>query len=129
MPRLRALQSVLLAVLAACVWTGCDNSDKTPLAAYLVAHCQQLAKACGDADQHVETIAAECAQAGEKQLAHGCAAEALAAYDCFEKNLCGKGDQVWALDDLRVLSERHGECTAQREALRACAEPEQTSND
>ena len=47
--------------------------------------------------------------------------KAVAAYDCYEKQLCGKGDKVWALGDLRVLSERHGKCAAERDASHACA--------
>jgi hypothetical protein len=41
-------------------------------------------------------------------------------YDCFEKELCGKTDKVWALDDLRVLADRKNKCVAERNAVAEC---------
>lgn len=117
----RLLQWVPIALLTASVWAGCKgNGDKTGGGLDLVQRCAQLAKSCGDSEKHVQNIVEECKQAAEKQVAKGCAAEAVAAYGCYEEKLCGKDDKVWALDDLDVLSKRHLMCTAQREALGAC---------
>lgn len=105
-------------------WTGCkDKSDgfgANPANLDPAARCEQLAQACGDNDKHVQTIAAECKQALEAQLASGCIEETTAVLDCYQKELCGKGDQVWALDDLRVLAERHGKCVAERNTVNSC---------
>lgn len=110
--------------LALCAWAGCKDSGdtgKTQTSADLMTRCEQLAKACGDTDKHVQKIVDECKQAAEVQAANGCAEKAIAAYDCYENELCGKGDKVWALNDLRVLSDRHGKCRAERDASRTCS--------
>jgi hypothetical protein len=125
----RSLSWIGLALAASLVWTGCGNHDRTPPGADLKARCQLMAKACGDQEKHVQDIREACAQAAETQLARGCTQEAIAAYICFEDELCGQDDPVWALDDLRVLSERHQTCTAQREALRTCLATERSSED
>lgn len=119
----RLLQWIPIALLAASAWTGCKGDGKKGKAGGdLVQRCEQLAKACGDTDKHVQKIVAECKQSAEKQVAKGCADEAVAAYACYEEKLCGKSDKVWALDDLGVLSKRHLLCTAERNALRKCVE-------
>lgn len=99
-----------------------DKGDDTQpgSSADLVTRCEELAKACGESDKHVQKIAAECKEAAKEQVVSGCTEKAVAAYDCYQKMLCGKGDKVWALDDLRVLSERHGKCVPERDASRAC---------
>ena len=118
---------LVCAALALCSWTACkgDKSEKgdtgkAQASGDLVPRCDQLAKACGDSDKHVQTIVAECKEAAKEQVASGCTEKAIAAYDCYMKELCGKGDKVWALGDLRVLSERHGKCVAEREATGTC---------
>ena len=83
--------------------------------------CDKLAKTCGDNDKHVEKLADGCKQAAKEQTAKGCVDKVTALYDCYEKELCGKADKVWAIDDLRVLAERNNKCTAERDAARACA--------
>ena len=88
--------------------------------AELEQRCEQLAKACGDTDKHVEAILGECKQAVKKQVANGCISSALAEYDCYQKQLCGKADKVWAFDDLRVLVDRNGTCAAERKVAREC---------
>ncbi len=119
---------LVLALLVA-AWVGCGKKKeegegkdgaKEPTMAEVLARCDQLGKACGDSEKHTGDIIAECKQGANKQLAGGCGASALAAWDCYEKELCGKGDKVWALDDLRVLSERHEKCAAERDANAAC---------
>ena len=130
-----ALRSLLgwapVAALVVCTWAGCGkdkdkekgkSADGTGEAssADLVTRCDELAKACGDQEKHIQTIAAECKEAAKEQVAGGCTEKAVAAYDCYLKELCGKADKVWALDDLRVLSDRHGKCVAERDASRAC---------
>src|SRR5262245_37536749 len=125
----RVLGRLPLAALVLCTWAACsdDKSDKAPakggssIAADLSARCEPLAKACGDTDKHVAKLLEEC-KGTAKQADQRCAAEAAAIYACYETQLCGKGDKVWTLDDLRVLADRHGACAAERDALRACAE-------
>lgn len=119
-----------VAALVLCAWAGCGkDEDKgtkdgeqggASSSADLVTRCDELGKACGDSDKHVQAIAAGCKEAAKEQVASGCTEKAVAAYDCYLKELCGKGDKVWALDDLRVLSERHGKCVAERTASAEC---------
>ena len=117
---LRRLFGCLPAVaLAVCMWTGCKNKDAAPTG--LDKRCEQLAKACGDKDKHSDKLADECKQAAQKQTEKTCTDKAVAAYDCYEKELCGKEDKVWALDDFRVLADRHKKCVAERDALKDCA--------
>jgi hypothetical protein len=86
----------------------------------LDGRCERLAKACGDKDKHIEKIVDECKQAAKKQVDKGCADKANALYDCYDKELCGKADKVWALDDLRVLADRQNKCVAERNAIGEC---------
>jgi hypothetical protein len=115
-----------VAALAVCVWTGCkDKTEEAKPQASTTDHekrCLQLGKICGDKGKHVEKIVDECKQAATKQAEKGCTDKVAAVYDCYEKELCGTGDKVWALDDLRVLAERHKKCVAERDAARQCAE-------
>ena len=108
-----------------CAWAGCgkDKGEKGKTeasSADIGTRCEQLGKACGDNGKHVQKIVAECKEAAKEQVVSGCAEKAVAAYDCYEKNLCGGADKVWALEDLRVLSERHGKCVVERDASSAC---------
>ncbi|HEX5058882.1 MAG TPA: hypothetical protein VFV99_05950 [Kofleriaceae bacterium] len=112
----RLLGCLPAAALAVCMWTGCKK-DAAPTG--LDKRCEQLAKACGDKDKHIEKITGECKQAAQKQTEKTCMDKAIAAYDCYEKELCG-GEKVWALDDFRVLADRHKKCTAERDALKEC---------
>jgi len=129
MTRRRRLGWAPVAALVVCAWAGCgkDKKDKGEKAtgpassADLMTRCEQLGKACGDSDKHTQKIIEECKEAAKEQVASGCTEKAVAAYDCYEKELCGKADKVWALGDLRVLSERHGKCAAERDASHACA--------
>jgi len=120
----RLLGCLPAAALAVCVWSACKGDDKgnADKSAPTLdrASCEQLAKACSDTDKHIEKLAQECAQAAGKLAERGCTQMATALYDCYDKQLCGKADKVWTLDDLRVLAERHGVCAAERDALRAC---------
>jgi hypothetical protein len=118
---------------------GCKGNDKTgatkagsgsasaaaPAAGQPVTldqRCEQLAKVCADTGKHVEKMIGECKDAAQTQVAKGCKDLALAAYDCYEKQLCMGSDKVWTLDDMRVLSDRHAKCTAERDTLRACTD-------
>lgn len=108
-----------------CAWTACkgDAGGKTGVsAADLDKRCEQLGKACGDKDKHHEQISQECKQAAKKQVEKSCTDKAIAVYDCYEKELCGKADKVWAIDDLRLLAERHNKCVAEHNAARECLE-------
>jgi hypothetical protein len=100
---------------------GSGDAKKTETsAADLDQRCERLGKACGDNDKHAEKVVTGCKQAMKEQVDKGCIDKAIAAYDCYEKELCGKTDKIWAVDDLRVLAERTGKCGAERDAVRAC---------
>jgi len=107
-----------------CAVVGCkgkDDAAKTQAAAAtLDKPCEEIAKACGDSPKHVDKIIADCKQAATTQAAKGCTDKASALYACYMKDTCGTGDKVWALDDLRVLAERHGKCAAERTAIASC---------
>ncbi len=121
----RVLPCLVGAALLAAAVTACDSSEEKPGGAKgagsLVARCEQMAKACGDKEKHVAKIVAECQASGSSRTGARCEAQAIAVYDCYEKQLCAGKDKVWALDDLRVLAERHAKCVAERDALRTCA--------
>jgi hypothetical protein len=114
----------VVAALAVCGWTGCkgkqDAASTQGSAGDLDQRCEQMAKVCGDTPKHVEKILDECKQAATKQVASGCTDKAIAVYDCYLKELCGKGDKVWAIDDVRLLADRHGKCVAEQTANRDC---------
>lgn len=121
----RLLGCLPVAALAVCAWVACkDKGDvaKTQAsAADLDKRCEQLGKACGDKDTHVEKIIEWCKQAAKKQVETGCTDKVIAVYDCYEKELCGNGDKVWTIEDLRVLADRHSKCVAEQNASRECA--------
>ncbi|MBA2538880.1 MAG: hypothetical protein H0V17_04530 [Deltaproteobacteria bacterium] len=107
---------------------GCGSKDDKPEAktsppAPAAAddnRCMQLAKLCGDKAKHVDKITEECKTAAKKEAAKGCTDKATTTYDCYQRDLCGKSERVWALGDLGVLAERHNTCVAERNALRTC---------
>ena len=104
-----------------CFWAGCkDKGTAKEKPAGIEQRCELLAKACGDEAKHVEKIGNECKAAAKKHVEKGCADKATAVYDCYEKEVCGKDDKVWAVDDLRVLAERQNKCGAERTALKEC---------
>jgi len=113
-PRLLFVTAV---ALCACS-KGKDDKAKAP-ATSLDAKCEALATVCGDTDKHIQKILDECKQAAAK-LGAPCTDKAAVLYDCYTKELCGGKDKVWALDDLRVLVDRHGKCVAERDAVKAC---------
>jgi hypothetical protein len=86
----------------------------------LSKRCEQLGQKCGQKDKHKETIRNECKEAANKQVREGCVEKVVATYDCYEKELCVEGAKIWALDDFRVLTERHGKCGEERKASNAC---------
>jgi len=113
----------LLVTLALSGSLGCKNKDKDDGAKAagpnLDSRCEQLAKACGD-DTHTPKLLDSCKQAAKKQLEKVCGDKASVMYDCYEKELCGKGDKVWSIDDLRVLADRHAKCAAEQTATKTC---------
>lgn len=114
---------VALAVggVAACKGKG-DAAGTSADTAALDQRCEQVAKVCGDTAKHVDKILGECKQAVAQQGATGCATAASALYDCYLKEICGGAEKVWALDDIRVLAERHDKCKAELAASRACGD-------
>ena len=110
-----------LALLAAFGAIGCKGSgDANKGGTDLGQRCERLGTACGDGDKHVQKLVDGCKQAMTAQADKGCTDKVNAAYDCYEKELCGKADKIWAYDDLRVLTERTGKCKAERDAVAAC---------
>ncbi len=114
-----------IAALALVVGTagacGKDKAGSTG-APDLPKRCEQLAKACSDTDKHIEKMTDECKGVAPAQVQSGCAGKVLAAYDCYEKDICGGKDKVWTLDDLRVLAERNAKCAVETKAARECVE-------
>jgi hypothetical protein len=113
--------------MAVCAVTSVGCKDKSEsaganlTAADLDRQCEQLAVTCGDKEKHTDKILDGCKQAAASHLERGCIAKAIAAYDCYQKSLCGGKEPVWALDDFKVLAERHGKCVDEHKALRECA--------
>ena len=106
-PRLLGCLVALLTLSAACKGKGdAVTGDR----------CQQLANACGDNDKHIAKILEGCI-AAEKPL---CADKERALYDCYKKQVCGRGDRIWAFDDLGVLADRKTMCAAERKAVADC---------
>lgn len=104
---------VLVVALAACKGSGGSAKPGD-----LGAHCDELAKTCGDNEKHITAIADGCKQAAPAQQA--CAAQLSALYTCYETQLCGKSDRVWAYADLAVLAQRKGTCAAEQKAVSEC---------
>lgn len=113
---------VALALCAPACKSKGDAVKSEANAVELDKRCEQMAKVCGDKAKHVDKILDECRQAAKKQVETGCADKAIAVYDCYVKDLCGDGDKVWAIEDVRVLADRHGRCLAEQAASRACGE-------
>lgn len=119
---LRALECLAGLALLVCA-PGCKDKVKTGEASSeLEKRCEQLAKACSPSDKKADKLLDECKAAAKQQAAKGCGAKVTAAYDCYEKEICGGTEKVWALDDFRVLTGRHNKCVAERDASHDCSE-------
>lgn len=133
-----ALGWLPVAVLTACLLTGCDDESgdaKSSTAAATAAaqskaaaaamekvrkQCDQLGQTCGQKDKHKKKIAEECRAEAKQPAEKGCADRAVAMYECYEKKICTKDERIWALDDFRVLTERTKNCVDERVALQKC---------
>jgi hypothetical protein len=113
------LANVSIAAMAVCALPACKDKAKTQ-APDLEKRCETLAKACGEQDKHIDKLVDACKQAAQKQVEKGCSSQVTAVYTCYENELCGSKDRVWALQDLPVLAKRHGKCVAEIEASREC---------
>lgn len=124
MGRRRVRAGLGAAAVMMVAWTGCKGQGAAPApsAASLDVQCERLGKICGDTFKHVESFIAACKLAAKPQVARGCTSAAIAAYDCFEQDICSHGDKVWALADVDVLAERKNKCVAERAALKTCTE-------
>src|SRR5262245_5425560 len=89
-----------VAALVVCAVTACKGKGEAAKTSNLDKRCDQLGKVCGDKDKHIEKIVEECRQAAKKQVESGCTDKTIEVYDCYERELCGGGEKVWALDDL-----------------------------
>jgi hypothetical protein len=115
----RTLGRLAVAALVVCGTAACKDKG-SPAQAKLEKRCEQLVKTCGDKDKKSDKLLTECKEAAKKQADAKCEDKATAAYDCYEVELCG-AEKVWALDDFRVLADRHKKCVAERDALKDCA--------
>ncbi len=111
----------MVCAVAACKGKG-EAAASVSNPAELDKRCEQVAKVCGDQGKHVEKILDECRHDAKPQIETGCTDKAIAVYDCYLKQVCGSGDKVWALQDVRVLADRHGKCVAEQAAVRACGD-------
>jgi len=111
----RSMQARFL-IFAVLACGACKGNDETSAAGKPEQRCEQLAKACADTDKHTEKLRDECKQA----VTPTCAEKQSALYDCYEKQVCGKGDRIWALHDFSVLAERKNICVDERKAVAAC---------
>jgi hypothetical protein len=91
-------------------------------AADLDKRCTQIGPACGEKVKHQERMIEECQTLAKTQVEKACTDSVMALYDCYDKELCGKGDKVWALEDLKVLAARKTKCEAELKAVRECTE-------
>ena len=115
---LRTRLGCLSGALLLCALVACGKDSKATSA--LDERCDQLAKVCGDKTKHIDKMLEECKAAAAKQVEKNCKDKAIAAYDCYERELCGTTEKVWTVDDFRVLADRHKKCIAERDALAAC---------
>jgi hypothetical protein len=114
-----------LPLLAVAISCGRDETPETETKVVLPPldddrMCTQLAKLCADQSKHVEKMVEDCKVAAKKQRAKGCIEKVNAAYDCYERELCGKAEKVWAIGDFGVLTERHNKCVTERSVMRTC---------
>ncbi len=108
-------------VLALALMAGACKDDKGgSKATDLDRRCEELSMACGEKDKHVEKVLDGCKAAAKTQVEKGCVQQVMAAYDCYQKDVCGKADKVWAIEDLAVLAERNKKCEAERTAAKTC---------
>lgn len=125
MPMQQRFGCAWVLALALCAGACKDKDDKgaaggKTTAADLDRRCEELSMACGEKDKHVEKVLDGCKAAAKKQVEKGCIFQTIVAYDCYQKEVCGKNDKVWAIEDLAVLAERHKKCETERLAARAC---------
>lgn len=99
---------------------GPTEEEKKQGTEKLTARCDKLGKACGEEDKHKTKITEECKGAIKGQVDKGCADKVIAVYDCYEKDVCVKGERIWAFDDFRVLTTRNKKCVEQLKASNDC---------
>jgi hypothetical protein len=108
-------------LIAVCALTGCGKGDgKAGAGTDLDKRCEALAKACADTDKHIAQLGDECKADAKKQTTKGCNDLAMALHNCYENAVCGTGDKVWAMPDLKVLADRHKKCAPEQKALTDC---------
>ena len=113
----RLLSRLSIPALVLCAVAACKGGSSKPKAsaADLDKSCTHLGPTCGEKVKHQERMIEECQTVAKKQVEKGCTDKTIALYDCYDKELCGKGDKVWALDDLKVLAERKNKCERSEE--------------
>ena len=118
--RCMQVRRTILATLLLCA--ACKGKDDAggggSATVNLDQRCEQLSKTCGDNEKHVAKLLEGCKQAATAQAS--CADKVAALYDCYEKQVCGKGDRIWAYEDLGVLSARTNACVTERKAVSEC---------
>ncbi len=89
----------------------------------LPTQCERLGHACGDTAKHITAVIAQCKDGVADLTAKKCDAQANKLYECYAAKVCGKNAKIWALEDLRVLAQRHHQCAAEATALQSCVGP------
>ncbi len=112
---LRRAFGCLLVAAAMCTVAACKDKGKTQAGGDLGPRCEQLGKTCGDNDKHAAKIVEGC-----KAAKPTCADKVSALFDCYEKELCGKGERIWAFDDQHVLADSKTKCAAEPKAVAEC---------
>jgi len=120
---LRRLSTRLwIPALVLCAVAACKSgpAKQKASAADLEKRCTQIGPVCGEKVKHQERMIEECQASAKAQVEKGCTDRVMALYDCYDKQLCGKGDKVWALADLEVLAGRKTKCAAELKAANDC---------
>ena len=122
------MASLAAGLLAACEDKPADTKADAGVSAEVAAaqtkslaeRCDALGTKCGEKDKHKAKITEECKEAAKAQGAKGCGKEVLAAYDCYEKEICTGSNKIWVLDDFRVLTDQTSKCVEQRKSAQKC---------
>jgi serine/threonine-protein kinase len=122
---------LLVVAIVTCGGGGGGSKKSAPVAATnkpaaakpvdLPTQCERLGYACGDTAKHITAVIEQCKRGAADLATKKCVAQANKLYECYQAKVCGKDAKIWALEDLRVLAQRHHACAAEATALQTCA--------